>query len=99
MKLSRDPNAKKPIHIKDIICMTKQLESFVTVYEKCVWETDEEQRQSLNRLTEIVRLLKNKKYETLFGDDVTLIDYDPKTTNFTPEELKSWNDFFRRNPF
>ena len=99
MKLSRDPNAKKPINIKDIVYMTQQLDKFVTLYDKCIWETDDEQTETLRRLSEIVKLLKNRQYETLFEDDVCLIDYDLTKTNFTPEELKSWNDFFRRNPF
>ena len=81
MKLYKDPNAKKPINIKDIVYMTSQLDKFVKLYDKCIWEQDTEQQETIKKLGTIVDMLKRRDYETLFE----------------AEELKAWHEFFERN--
>ena len=97
MKLYKDPNAKKPINIKDIVYMTSQLDKFVKLYDKCIWEQDVEQQETIKKLGTIVDMLKRRDYETLFEDYVGMISYDVNNVKFEPEEIKAWNEFFERN--
>lgn len=97
MKLYKDPNAKKPINIKDIVYMTSQLDKFVKLYDKCIWEQDAEQQETIKKLGTIVDMLKRRDYETLFEDYVGMISYDVTNVKFEPEEIKAWHEFFGRN--
>ena len=101
MKIYQDniKNKRNKINIKDVVYMTSQLDKFVKLYHKCIWETDDEQRQTIQSLSEIVGLLKRKQFETLFENDIDLIDFDVSNSKFEPEELKAWNEFFKRNPY
>ena len=87
------------INIKDIIYMTSQLDKFVKLYDKCIRETDDEQRYLLNRLEDIANCLKKQQYDYLFEDNIKMIDWDPSNAKFEPGELQAWRDFFKRNPY
>lgn len=79
--------------------MSSQLDKFIQIYDKCVYEIDEDQRQIMNRLEKIVHLLKRREFDYLFEDKVNLIDWDTSSSKFTPEEYNAWKEFFKRNPY
>lgn len=92
---------KKPemINIKDVIMLASQLDKFIEVYDKSIYLQNEEQREALEQLKVISAYFKKHDYLTLFEEHVQDIDFNPNNTKFTPEELKSWEEFFRKNPY
>lgn len=94
---SDDVNNK--INIKDVIYMASQLDAFIQVYEKNVRLKKEEDVIALQRLKEINQMLKQHRYQELFGVDTQLIDFDIEKTSFSDEELLAWEDFFTKNPY
>lgn len=94
---SDDVNNK--INIKDVIYMASQLDAFIRVYEKNVRLKKEEDVIALQRLKEINQMLKQHRYQELFGVDTQLIDFDIEKTSFSEEELLAWDDFFTKNPY
>lgn len=100
MKLYKESESNnKKISIKDIVYMSSQLNKFIQTYDKCIYEIDDEQRQVMNRLANIVHLLKRREFDYLFEDKIGLIDWDTTETKFDPMELKAWNEFFKKNPY
>lgn len=87
------------INIKDIVYLTSQLDKFIQLYDKNFYEETDEQRLAIQRLKEITTLLKRRQYDTLFEHQEHLIEYNVSNEKFEPEELKAWNDFFKRNPY
>ena len=90
---------KEPINIKDIIMLASQLDKFIEVYDKSIYLQNEEQREALEQLKVISAYFKKHDYQTLFEDKIQSIDFNPQNSKFTPEELKSWEEFFRKNPY
>lgn len=100
MKLYKEIESNnKQISIKDIVYMSSQLNKFIQTYDKCIYEIDDTQRQVMNRLEDIVHLLKRREFDYLFEDKIRLIDWDTTETKFDPMELKAWNEFFKKNPY
>lgn len=101
MKMYINPktNEGKKIPIKDIVYLTSQLRKFINVYEKCIYLDDEKSQNAFRNLKEILRCLENRDYQMLFQQHYNDIDFDPSTSNFTPEEIVAWNDFFHKNKY
>jgi len=79
--------------------MITQLDKFIQLYDKCIYETDDEQRRAITKLEDIVHLFKKRDFEYLFEDKINLIDWDTTTSKFTPDEIKAWREFFKKNPY
>lgn len=89
----------EPINIKDIILLASQLDKFISVYDKSIYIKTEEQKEALEKLKVISSYFKRYDYSTLFEEHVQDIDFNPNNTKFTEEELKSWEEFFIKNPY
>ena len=100
MKLYKESDSNnKKISIKDIVYMTSQLDKFIQTYDKCIYEIDDDQRQVISRLEDIVHLLKRREFNYLFEDKIDLIDWDTTQSKFDPQELQAWKEFFKKNPY
>ena len=100
MKLYKESDSNnKKISIKDIVYMTSQLDKFIQTYDKCIYEIDDDQRQVISRLEDIVHLLKRREFNYYFEDKIDLIDWDTTQSKFDPQELQAWKEFFKKNPY
>jgi hypothetical protein len=99
MKIYNDSSNNKQIAIKDIVYMVTQLDKFIQLYDKCIYETDDEQRRAITKLEDIVHLFKRRDFDYLFEDKIKLIDWDTTSDKFTPDEIKAWREFFKKNPY
>lgn len=90
---------RSKINIKDLVFMFNNIDDMLKVYTKSVWIINEEQREAINKLREIVEMFRRKQFDELFEDHLMDIDFTPDTEKITRDELKAWHEFFRKNPF
>ena len=72
------------ISLGSIKFLREQLESFISTYEKNILIKNEDDRKRLDSLKEIVRLLKEERYDMLMNDPGRIIDYADDNEEYLP---------------
>lgn len=72
------------ISLGSIKFLREQLESFIDTYEKNILIKNEDDRKRLDSLKEIVRLLKEERYDMLMNDPGRIIDYADDNEEYLP---------------
>lgn len=77
-------NDIQKISLGSIKFLTSQLEEFINTYEKNILIKTEDDRNRLNSLKEILRLLKAERYDMLMNDPGRIIDYADDNEEYLP---------------
>lgn len=79
-----DPKIQK-ISLGSIKYLTRQLNEFVSTYEKKVLIEDEEVKTKFERLKTIASLLNQQRFSELISDPMAVIDFNDDDEDYLPE--------------
>lgn len=79
-----DPEIQK-IPLGSIKYLTRQLNEFISIYEKKVLIEDEETKEKFERLKTIASLLNQQRFGELITDPMAVIDFNDDDEDYLPE--------------
>lgn len=73
------------VSLGSIKFLTSQLNEFLAIYEKKVLIDDPEIRENVERLKQILTLLKQQRYNELIAEPNLVIDFNDDNEEYLPE--------------
>lgn len=74
----------KKVSLGSVKYLTEQLEQFVQVYEKNILLLSQEEVNALTQLKEIVKILKEGRYNELINNPELIIDFNDNNEDYLP---------------
>jgi hypothetical protein len=72
------------VSLGSIHFLTSQLEEFISLYEKKILITEQEDRDRLDQLKKILSILKSERYDLLMNNPGYVIDYADNNEEYLP---------------